>query len=64
MSAYIITRARRADLRHLAAIELAAARMLVGHAPDAVLNEITPLPVLNAERVVAARSLLGRAIRR
>ena len=38
---YEITRARPDDLKFLAAIELAAARMLVGHAPEAVLNEAT-----------------------
>jgi GNAT superfamily N-acetyltransferase len=41
--AYSITRARIQDLSALASIELAAARMLVGHAPESVLAECTPI---------------------
>jgi GNAT superfamily N-acetyltransferase len=43
---YTITAARREDLTRLAAIELAAARLLAGHAPESVLNETTSLEVL------------------
>jgi len=38
---YTIVAARPPDVRLLPAIELAAARLLAGHAPDAVLNETT-----------------------
>jgi GNAT superfamily N-acetyltransferase len=38
---YRIARARPQDLRLLPAIELTAARMLVGHAPESVLRETT-----------------------
>jgi GNAT superfamily N-acetyltransferase len=38
---YTIIRARPNDLKLLAGIELAAARMLAGHAPESVLNETT-----------------------
>ena len=38
---YTITLARPEDLAVLPAIELAAARLLVGHAPESVLNEST-----------------------
>ena len=38
---YTITPARRRDLRRIQAIELAAAKLLRGHAPETVLNEIT-----------------------
>lgn len=38
---YTITAARPNDLPLLPAIELAAAKLLAGHAPDAVLNETT-----------------------
>jgi GNAT superfamily N-acetyltransferase len=43
---YTITAARLQDLTRLAAIELAAARLLVGHAPESVLNETTSLDLL------------------
>ena len=43
---YTITAARQEDLTRLAAIELAAARLLAGHAPESVLNETTSLDVL------------------
>jgi len=43
---YTITGARRQDLTRLAAIELAAARLLAGHAPESVLNQATSLEVL------------------
>jgi GNAT superfamily N-acetyltransferase len=43
---YTITAARLEDLTRLPAIELAAARLLVGHAPESVLNETTSLEVL------------------
>lgn len=38
---YKILRARPQELRWLAEIEIAAAAMLVGHAPESVLNETT-----------------------
>ncbi len=38
---YSIAKARPNDIPSLAAIELSAARLLAGHAPDAVLNETT-----------------------
>ena len=38
---YTIVEARPQDVPFLAAIELAAARMLMGHAPESVLNETT-----------------------
>jgi len=38
---YEIIKARPNDVKFLAAIEIAAARMLVGHAPESVLNEAT-----------------------
>ena len=50
LSTYVVTRARPGDVRHLAAIELAAARLLSGSAPESVLDEITPLSVLSAAR--------------
>ena len=43
---YTIARARPKDLAVLPAIELAAARLLVGHAPESVLNETTSDEVL------------------
>src|SRR5215510_5203524 len=43
---YTITAARPEDLARLAAIELAAARLLAGHAPESVLNETTAADVL------------------
>jgi GNAT superfamily N-acetyltransferase len=58
---YEIRRATTADLTYLADIELAAARLLAGHAPAAVLLETTPLADLEAARAdgllwVAARN--------
>jgi len=48
---YAITAARLEDLARLAAIELAAAQLLTGHAPESVLSETTSLDVLKrAER--------------
>jgi GNAT superfamily N-acetyltransferase len=47
---YTIARARPADLPLLAAIELAAAELLRGHAPPSVLNETTSLEVLSVAR--------------
>jgi GNAT superfamily N-acetyltransferase len=44
--AYVIATAGPDDLVHLPAIELAAARLLSGYAPDTVLNETTSLDVL------------------
>src|SRR5262245_36025329 len=41
VTVYEISVARPADLPRLAAIELAAARLLVGHAPESVLAETT-----------------------
>lgn len=43
---YTVTAARSHDVTRLAAIELAAARLLVGFAPESVLNETTGLDVL------------------
>ena len=43
---YTITPARPKDLAVLPAIELAAARLLVGHAPESVLNQATSNEVL------------------
>jgi GNAT superfamily N-acetyltransferase len=40
-SPYEVVPARPADVDRLAAIELAAARLLEGHAPESVLNETT-----------------------
>jgi GNAT superfamily N-acetyltransferase len=45
-SNYAITAARLEDIPRLAAIELAAARLLAGQAPESVLNETTSLEVL------------------
>ncbi len=45
---YTIARARTADLPLLPAIELAAATLLAGHAPEPVLTETTPREVLKA----------------
>lgn len=51
MPTYAITEARRTDLPLLAAVERAAARLLVGHAPESVLAETTSLDDLqNAQR--------------
>jgi GNAT superfamily N-acetyltransferase len=43
---YSITAARPQDVTRLPAIELAAARLLAGHAPESVLNETTAWDVL------------------
>lgn len=43
---YTTTAARLQDLSRLPAIELAAARLLEGQAPESVLNETTSLDVL------------------
>ena len=45
-SSYTITMARREDLALLAAIELAAARLLAPYAPESILSETTSLDVL------------------
>lgn len=45
---YSIAAARPRDLAQLAAIELAAAELLAGHAPASVLGETTPLDVLQS----------------
>ena len=45
---YEIAPARPRDVPHIAPIELAAARLLVGHAPEAVLEEVTPTEHLRA----------------
>jgi GNAT superfamily N-acetyltransferase len=45
---YTITLARPKDLAMLPAIELAAARLLAGHAPESVLDETTSDEVLKA----------------
>ena len=47
---YTITIARRRDLPLLASIELAAATLLRGHAPESVLAEVTPLRDLEEAR--------------
>jgi GNAT superfamily N-acetyltransferase len=49
-SGYIITAARERDIESLAAIELAAAKLLTGHAPESVLNETTSQDVLEKAR--------------
>jgi hypothetical protein len=50
---YTITRARLRDLSRLPAIELAAAKLLAGYAPDSVLTETTSLEeLLDAPRRV------------
>ena len=49
-SRYTITAARDRDLDELPAIELAAARLLTGHAPESVLNETTSQDVLEKAR--------------
>jgi GNAT superfamily N-acetyltransferase len=43
---YIISQARQGDVPQLATIELAAADLLAGHAPDSVLRETTSLSEL------------------
>jgi len=45
---YEIALARPGDLPRIAPIELAAARLLTGHAPEGVLEEVTPAEVLQA----------------
>jgi hypothetical protein len=47
---YAITAARPEDLARLPAIVLAAARLLVGHAPASVLDETTSPSVLEKAR--------------
>jgi GNAT superfamily N-acetyltransferase len=47
---YTINAARQEDLAWLPAIELAAARLLAGLAPESVLNETTSPEVLNRAR--------------
>ena len=48
---YTVRAARPEDAQRLPAIELAAARMLAGHAPESVLTETTRLEILeNAQR--------------
>jgi len=49
-SEYIITSARERDIGLLAAIERAAATLLIGHAPSSVLNETTGHDVLEKAR--------------
>lgn len=51
---YEIALARPQDLRLIASIELAAAQLLRGHAPEAVLNEVT------SERVLSDAQREGR----
>ena len=43
---YTVTKARRRDLPLIPPIELAAARLLAGHAPESMLAEATKLPEL------------------
>ena len=45
---YEIALARPGDLPHIAPIELAAARLLAGHAPETLLKEVTPVDDLQA----------------
>ena len=45
---YEIALAKPGDLPRIAPIELAAARLLTGHAPEGVLEEVTPAEVLQA----------------
>jgi len=45
---YEIALARPGDLPRIAPIELAAARLLAGHAPEVVLKEVTPVHDLQA----------------
>jgi GNAT superfamily N-acetyltransferase len=47
---YIIAAARERDLGLLAAIELAAAKLLIGHAPESVLKETTSRDDLETAR--------------
>jgi GNAT superfamily N-acetyltransferase len=47
---YTITTARERDIGLLAAIELAAANLLIGHAPQSVLKETTSRDVLEKAR--------------
>lgn len=47
---YTLAAARPRDISWLAAIELAAARLLAGHAPESVLRETTSLDVLRRAR--------------
>jgi len=58
-SKYTIERARPKDLSFLPAIELAAARLLRGHAPESVLRETTAPGVLQEAQ---ARGLLWIAL--
>lgn len=58
-SKYTIERARPKDLLFLPAIELAAARLLTGHAPESVLRETTAPEVLEEAQ---ARGLLWVAL--
>ena len=48
VAAYRITAARTSDLPLLPAIELSAATLLAGHAPESVLTETTPQDVFMA----------------
>src|SRR5215471_9101716 len=50
LPSYTITAARLEDLARLPAIELAAARLLAGYAPESVLAETTALDVLERAR--------------
>lgn len=50
MTRYAIVAARPSDIGALPAIERAAAQLLVGHAPDSVLNETIGEPVLRDAR--------------
>ena len=45
MPDYVIALARPGDVGNLAVIERAAARLLVGHATESALTDVTPLPV-------------------
>lgn len=45
---YLVRLARAEDIEHLAHIELAAARLLSGHAPEHVLFDTTPASVLRS----------------
>jgi len=60
---YEIALARPHDLRLIASIELAAAQLLRGHAPETVLNEVTSERVLSDAELVALWPRLDPALK-
>ena len=58
---YDISLARPSDIPYLPGIELAAARLLVGHAPESVLTEATSLEEFEAAQTEGRLGLRGRA---